>query len=296
MSDLGLIKYDAMVHAITECHKIDEVKDLRDKARALELYAQQAKNTDAERRAAEIRIRAERKTGSLLRDTEKAKPGPKDRSCDTTELKTLSDMGISKDQSSKWQKLAEIPDDEFEGYITAPDVPTTNGALGGSIVTTYTGQDEWYTPEKHIKAVSSVMGGIDLDPASNALANKVVQATEFFDKGDDGLSKIWKGRVFLNPPYKAPLISLFTKKLISEIELGFVTQAILLTNNSTDTKWWHNVASRSDAACFTLGRISFYRDKEYNAPTNGQVFLYFGKNREKFSAVFSEIGLCMSRG
>ena len=35
--DLGLIKYDAMVRAIAECHRVDELKDLSDKAHALEM-------------------------------------------------------------------------------------------------------------------------------------------------------------------------------------------------------------------------------------------------------------------
>jgi hypothetical protein len=37
-----------------------------DKAIALEHYSQQAKNTEAERQACEIRLRAERKAGKLL--------------------------------------------------------------------------------------------------------------------------------------------------------------------------------------------------------------------------------------
>ena len=65
MADLAL--YDRMCTAIAECHRVDEVKDLRDKAMALEIYAKQAKNTDAERRACEIRLRAERRTGELLK-------------------------------------------------------------------------------------------------------------------------------------------------------------------------------------------------------------------------------------
>ena len=56
----GLIKYDAMLLAIATCHKIDEVKDIRDKALALEKYAQVAINIDAEQQARAIRIRAER--------------------------------------------------------------------------------------------------------------------------------------------------------------------------------------------------------------------------------------------
>ena len=41
---IGLVKYDAMCRAITECHKIDEVKDIRDRAKAFEVYAKEAMN------------------------------------------------------------------------------------------------------------------------------------------------------------------------------------------------------------------------------------------------------------
>jgi len=39
-------------------------------ARALEVYAAQALNTDAERKACEIRLRAERRAGELLKEME----------------------------------------------------------------------------------------------------------------------------------------------------------------------------------------------------------------------------------
>jgi hypothetical protein len=58
--------YDAMCSAIAECYRIDKVKDIHDKALALELYARQAKNTDAERKVADIRLRAERRAGEIL--------------------------------------------------------------------------------------------------------------------------------------------------------------------------------------------------------------------------------------
>ena len=127
----GLAKYDAMVYAIAECHQVDEAKDIRDKARAMEVYASLAMNFDAERQAADIRIRAEVKTGELLSGSEKAQGKRTD--LDLVEphdqVKTLSDMGINKDQSSKWQKMAAIPQEEREGYLSQPGIPSTEGMI-----------------------------------------------------------------------------------------------------------------------------------------------------------------------
>lgn len=59
---------------------------------------------------------------------------------------------------------------------------------------------EHYTPPEVIDIARQAMGGIDLDPASCALANTLVGAAEFFDIDDNGLECEWHGRVFLNPP------------------------------------------------------------------------------------------------
>lgn len=129
------VRYDEMCQAIAAAYKVDEVKHIRDKALAIEVYGKQAKNVEAERQACEIRLRAERKAGQLLKERDKPKPGPsqpsqKDRSSGTTQLKTLPELGISRDQSSKWQKLAEIPDDDFIAALTDPDKkPTTGGII-----------------------------------------------------------------------------------------------------------------------------------------------------------------------
>jgi hypothetical protein len=89
--------------------------------------ARQAKNTEAEARACEIRLRAERKAGQLLQqDTERAGKGrPPKMSCATT----LSDLGISRDQSARWQQLADVPEDQFEATFSRPGKPSTNGII-----------------------------------------------------------------------------------------------------------------------------------------------------------------------
>src|SRR5215471_20147278 len=69
-----LVHYDAAMRELAIAHKLDEVKDVRDKALALEIYARQANNLEAEDRCKEIRIRAERKWGQLYKAGEKATP------------------------------------------------------------------------------------------------------------------------------------------------------------------------------------------------------------------------------
>ena len=124
-----LVRYDAMCHAIAAAYSVDEVKDIRDKARAIEVYARQAKNTEAERQACEIRLRAERKAGQLLSEMEKAKGGdPRPPPVAVGGPPTLADLGVSYNQSSQWQKLAAVPDDEFETALDA-ERPTTNGII-----------------------------------------------------------------------------------------------------------------------------------------------------------------------
>jgi hypothetical protein len=136
MSGVQLVRYDAMCCAIEAAHKVDEVKDIRDKAVALEHYARQAQNTDAERRACEIRLRAERKAGQLLAKMPKANGAREPRThrgstqSSGTTAPTLKDLGISRDQSSQWQKLGALPQREFDiaiGESVKP--PTTKGIL-----------------------------------------------------------------------------------------------------------------------------------------------------------------------
>ncbi len=131
---LELTKYNIMCSAITECHLVDEVAEIRNKARAMEVYAKQAMNLDAERQAVEIRIRAERKAGQLLKGMEKSNGGGDVRNHSQhdvgSEFKQAKvNSGISDAQGERWQKLATIPDQEFEESVRGKELPTTTGII-----------------------------------------------------------------------------------------------------------------------------------------------------------------------
>lgn len=158
--------------------------------------------------------------------------------------------------------------------------------------TTYTGDNEWYTPAQYVEAARKALGEIDLDPASNETAQKTVKAGRFFTAEEDGLKRAWDGRVWLNPPYSQPLVSQFIEKLIAESKAGRAKAAILLVNNSTDTEWFHSAAKSAQAICFTRGRIRFEKPgKESASPLQGSAFFYFGKKPASFAVAFGEIGL-----
>jgi hypothetical protein len=124
-----MVRYENAKRALAEYRTIDEVKHFRDVAFAAEAYAKQANDYQLEHDAAAARVRAERRCGELLAQMELAKGtrgqlvgpgviGGKDDRPPTDQPKTLSDMGITKDQSSKWKKLAAVPEAEFEDAIS----------------------------------------------------------------------------------------------------------------------------------------------------------------------------------
>lgn len=180
---------------------------------------------------------------------------------------------------------------------------------------------EYYTPSEILSLVREVMGEIDLDPASCAIANETVQADMFFTKEDDGLSKPWKGKVWMNHPFhkgeKAcakkckkkkcdpknakgrghcitediPSNLEWINKLDSEYKCGNVTEALCITFSSMSEGWMWPLLHQLQ--CFPKGRIHYRKPDGTvdGSATKGSVITYFGPNKEKFREVFGRIGV-----
>lgn len=245
---------------------------------------------------AEKLVRSVRATGGLIAEIprEKARRG---RIAQSGLARFCEEAAVSDETARKWQLVAAIPEADFESRIAAfRDSPDPNSIITLSSFykpdarNSFTGEVEWYTPAEYVEAARKLMGGIDLDPATSEAAQKTVRAKHYFTKSDNGLEQKWAGRVWLNPPY-GETIAAFVHRLVEFVTARNVTEAVLLTHNSSDTGWWHEALGACSAALHTRGRINFHRSDGFTAsPPLGQTFFYFGKRPKSFAARFAEFG------
>jgi hypothetical protein len=93
-------------------------------------------NYEAESQAIKIRLRAERRRGELVKagkqngTIDAGQGGDRKSPSDNTRVKpkTLADLGISYQQSSDWQKLAEVPEETFEAKLNDSTVRRARSA------------------------------------------------------------------------------------------------------------------------------------------------------------------------
>lgn len=122
-----------------------------------------------------------------------------------------------------------------------------SGLIGTTIARSKKKSVEWYTP----KWIFDELGlQFDLDPASPWDFESYVPAATKYTVFDDGLSREWLGRVWLNPPY-GPDTSFWMRRLIAH------GNGIALVFSRTDSEWCQQSMRACDAMLFMSGRIAF---------------------------------------
>ncbi len=201
--------YSQALEMIERAARVDEAKDIRDKAEAFRAYAVKARNREMEFFATEIRMRAERRAGQILIEDKAAGRrdagqggNRKSRSSATTVIR-LADMGITKDEAARWQRIAKLSLHEFERRLARI---RANGKHGFLYTAFSSDSEEWLTPKEILDSVEAVLGTIDLDPCAERrdAAGANVPARARYTKQDNGLADVsdWYGRLFLNPPLR----------------------------------------------------------------------------------------------
>ena len=158
---------------------------------------------------------------------------------------------------------------------------------------------EWGTPAKYVNAVREFFGGrIALDPCSNEYS--IVHAkTEYRLPEHDGLRKSWDfPSIYVNPPYgidKNRGSSI--KKWLCRCAVAhqeYKAEVLALVPVATNTGHWKNhVFGKATGLCFLYDtRLKFL----VNGQNGGKgapmscAMLYWGRDFDKFSAVFSKFG------
>lgn len=121
----SLILFTQASKMLAEADTIAKVKEFKDLALTAKDWAERKKmGQEAIQYANSYAVRAEIKIGEMLKETERAKPAVGSKVIGNIRLPmkdtknpTLKEIGISKNESSKAQKLAELPKEEQEKVI-----------------------------------------------------------------------------------------------------------------------------------------------------------------------------------
>lgn len=123
---MELIQWDEIRNQIETAQDIEVLTDMKDKLRAYQILAEQSKQSaEVQSKIAIYKARADRKCGEWLDknikrgNTATLKQNTESR--DSRHSVTLKDIGITRDESSRLQKIASIPEDEFEKILNTAE-------------------------------------------------------------------------------------------------------------------------------------------------------------------------------
>jgi hypothetical protein len=161
---------------------------------------------------------------------------------------------------------------------------------------------EWFTPIEIVEAARRLMHSIDCDPASNSVAQRIVEARTYFTRETDGLLADWRGNVFLNPPTPPKEWWL---KLMRHVWCGEVKRAIYIAysvEQLSQSQGWsekHSFPAMTDfQICIPRKRIHYMREVVGTIvrgaqPPHSSAIIGVNVGRADFAREFGGMGACL---
>ena len=174
-----------------------------------------------------------------------------------------------------------MTNEELRDIIAKPKRKVATSWFGNNTST------EWYTPSIIIEAARKAMGNIDLDPTSSDYAQATVKADRYFTKEDDGLTKEWSGKVFMNPPF-SPMTPFILKFLTEPIEQG-----VVLCIANFHCNWGRALLLRDDVMfCAPYVCPQFYNEEgtKKKMGMHSIIIVGYKTDKDRFRDAFSEMG------
>lgn len=138
----SIAKLENATRALEEVKELSDILGIKDIAQAAVEYARAAKlGLEAQNRAAEVKLRAERKAGSLLAELQRGTAGRKSKDENISVRgdifspygQAIDSARVTYQTAGRYQQVASIPEDDFENFIQdtkdAGEELTTNRAL-----------------------------------------------------------------------------------------------------------------------------------------------------------------------
>lgn len=125
--------------------------------------------------------------------------------------------------------------------------------------------DLWSTPQEFFDKYNQLYD-FEIDVCAS---KENAKCTKFYTKEDDGLSKEWTGKCWMNPPYGRTIKQWMKKAYESSLNGATV---VCLVPARTDTAWWHDYAVKGQIE-FIRGRLKFGGNKN-SAPFPSAVVVF----------------------
>lgn len=109
--------------------------------------------------------------------------------------------------------------------------------------------DLWATPQDFFDKLNAEFG-FTLDVCASP---ENAKCERYFTKADDGLTQLWTGICWMNPPYGREIGKWMRKARESNATGATV---VCLVPARTDTAWWHEYAMHGEIR-FIRGRLKF---------------------------------------